>query len=597
MKRIYGRAIIFAVLMILLASCMTSIDNVTYYVAPLQTVQIGDIERFLSEKNFLDAIATIDRLEREKQDVPPERLAELRRQSITGLVATLVESVKNKKWGEAISLYASLDILGEKALAPEWSRDKLILAYAESLEANKALAPALLYYLKASQEGSLSREKLTHVMELAASINDTGALSSVLPEMTKRGFPVPAAMLAKSREVAPLSTMIGGTVTIWVNKGVKIEKGSAMLDRSLGSGFFIDPRGYLLTNYHVIASEVDPTYEGYSRISVKLSDKPDQKIPARVVGWDPVLDLALVKVEMEPKFVFSSVRVALVEPGEKIKVIGSPGGLENTITSGIISATGRRLLQLGDVFQIDAPINPGNSGGPLFDDSGMLLGVVFAGIEQFQGINFAIASKWINQILPRLYQGNQVRHYWLGAALAETADGLEILYVVPGEAADNAGLQSGDIVKSINSLTPSKIGEAQEILGDFESPTLCRIKIKREESEFTALLGIQERPRVPIKTALDRDIRSNVIYPLFGMKVDKVGGFPLSPHYVVRKVVAGSIAEELGLSVNDPVDIKNWFLDEERKIVAMDVLVQRKKSGFLEAYVRIASYLEIDNFL
>jgi serine protease Do len=65
----------------------------------------------------------------------------------------------------------------------------------------------------------------------------------------------------------------------------------------------------------------------------------------------------------------------------------------------------------------------------------------------------------------------------------------------------------------------------------------------------------------------------------------------------VRKVVAGSIAEELGLSVNDPVDIKNWFLDEERKIVAMDVLVQRKKSGFLEAYVRVAAYLEIDNFL
>ena len=310
---------------------------------------------------------------------------------------------------------------------------------------------------------------------------------------------------------------------------------------------------------------MDPEYEGYSRIYIKLSDNPDQKIPARVVGWDPILDLALVKVELEPKFVFSSVRVTPVEPGEKIRVIGSPGGLENTVTSGIISATGRRLLQLGDVLQIDAPVNPGNSGGPMFDDSGMLLGIVFAGVEQFQGINFAIASPWINQVLPQLYEGNEVKHFWMGASLLESGEGLEILYTVPGEPADNADLRSGDVLKSINGKPISKIGDVQQFLGDYQAAALVTVRVRRGENEFDALVRLQQRPRVPVKLALERDAKTNVIFPLFGMKLDKVGGFPLSPHYVVRRVIAGSIAEELGVSENDPVSIRNWYIDEKRK--------------------------------
>jgi serine protease Do len=593
MKRKY---ILFPVLLIFI-SCMSSIDNVVYYVSPLQTVQIGDIEKSLQERRYLDALQIIDRLEREKQAIPRERLDDLRRQAVDGLAAVFGEAARKADWSAALPLYSSLAIIGEKARAPEWSEEKLLLACAEGLEKAKAFAPAILYFLKASLGGELPREKLTHAMELAADMHDTGALESVIQEMNRRGFAVPASAQTMSKEVAPLSKMISGTVTLWVNKGVKIEKGSAMLNRGIGSGFFIDGRGYLLTNYHVIESEVDPKYEGYSKISVRLSDKPDEKIPARVVGWDPVLDLALVKVEIEPKFVFSSVRVAPIEPGEKVKVIGSPGGLENTVTSGIISAQGRRLLQLGDVLQIDAPINPGNSGGPLIDEEGKLLGIVFAGVEQFQGINFAIGWQWINQILPRLYQGNQVKHYWLGAAFSETADGLEIIYVVPGEAADNAGLRAGDVVKKINGKDLTKIRDGQALVGDFEAAALLELQVRRDSNDFKALVSLLERPRIPIQLALERDIRSNVIYPLFGMKVEKVGGFAFSPHYVVRRVIAGSIAEEMGLSENDPLDIRNWLVDEERKIVAMDVMVQRKKMGFLETYIRIFSYLEVDNFI
>ncbi len=116
---------------------------------------------------------------------------------------------------------------------------------------------------------------------------------------------------------ASFATMLKGTATIWVNRGVKIEKGVGYPDRVIGSGFFIDPRGYLLTNHHVIASEVDPAYEGFSRLFLRLSDDPTARIPAKVVGWDPVLDLALVKVEIVPGYVFSGSSSVAVEPGDR----------------------------------------------------------------------------------------------------------------------------------------------------------------------------------------------------------------------------------------------------------------------------------------
>jgi serine protease Do len=581
--------------LLVMVSCMSPIDDVPRYVPPLQTIRLSDIEQANDGGRFLLALQLNDRLTRENPEISAESLKTLKASSSAGLRAQFVEAVEKKEFARALALYDSMVVLGETSLAPDWTGAKLSAARSAVLEKKGDLVPAIRSYLQGVDMSALSREQVERLLTMGSEAGDRGLLEYMISRAGSQGVNVSEAMRRQASERTPLGTMIGGTVTIWVNKGVKIEKGSAMPDRVIGSGFFIDKRGYLLTNHHVISSEVDPTYEGFSRLYVRLSDKPDRKIPARVIGWDPVFDLALLKVEVEPKFVFSSTRMTPVQPGEKITVIGSPIGLENTITSGIISATGRRFLQLGDALQIDAPINPGNSGGPVIDEEGRLIGVVFAGIEQFEGINFAIASEWINQVIGRLYQGGEVKHYWMGLALQEGDNGLEVLYVVPGEPADTAGLAVGDVIKDVNGRSVDSIKDLQSLLGVYEAGGLVRAHVMRGAADLNMLVNVGERPRVPVRLALDRDIKSNLIFPLFGMKIEKVGDF-YSSHFMVKRVIPGSVADELDLSENDPVSLRNWYIDDERKIVAVDIKVQRKKLGFLEAYIRIYSYLETNNF-
>ena len=199
----------------------------------------------------------------------------------------------------------------------------------------------------------------------------------------------------KQGENPSVSKMISGTVTVWVDKGIKIEKGLGYADISIGSGFFIDNRGYIVTNYHVIESEVNPEYEGYSRLYIKTSKDSETKVPAKVVGYDSVMDLALLKTEITPDFVFQLGSSGNLEVGDQIYAIGSPLGLEKTITSGIISTTDRKITTMGTVMQIDASVNAGNSGGPAVSKEGLVQGVVFAGIEGSQGLNFAIPVEYL----------------------------------------------------------------------------------------------------------------------------------------------------------------------------------------------------------
>ncbi|MCK7479686.1 MAG: trypsin-like peptidase domain-containing protein [Candidatus Moduliflexus flocculans] len=222
-----------------------------------------------------------------------------------------------------------------------------------------------------------------------------------------------------------------GTVTIWVNRGIRIDQGIGTPDRGIGSGFFVDPRGFLLTNYHVVSSEVDPEYEGYSRLYIRLPGQTSDRIPARVVGWDKVMDLALIKVDLEPPYVFSFTGRREFQPGDRIYAIGSPVGLDNTLTAGIVSAVGRRFLPLGEVIQVDAAVNPGNSGGPLLDSEGELAGVVFAGLPRYQGLNFAVPATWAVRLMPDLFRGGEVRHPWMGIAAYEGRDGLSAIYRHP----------------------------------------------------------------------------------------------------------------------------------------------------------------------
>ena len=209
--------------------------------------------------------------------------------------------------------------------------------------------------------------------EIASSIGNKWALGKLQHlEMA------PGAELAETTDIDP-AQVLKACVTVWVDRGIRMERGVGSPDIVIGSAFFIEKNGYLLTNYHVIASEVDPEFEGYSKLYIRPGNNYQEKIPAKVVAWDQSFDLALLKVEIDAPAVVSLTSIDSIKSGTRVMAFGSPGGLENTVTAGITSNLNRRLLPMGGVMQIDASVNPGNSGGPLFTVDGDFIGIVFAG--------------------------------------------------------------------------------------------------------------------------------------------------------------------------------------------------------------------------
>jgi serine protease Do len=220
---------------------------------------------------------------------------------------------------------------------------------------------------------------------------------------------------------------------------------------SLGSGFIINATGYIVTNNHVV--------EGASEIKVTLTTK--ETLDATLVGRDPKIDLALIKIKSDkplPTVPFGDSEA--LEVGDWVMAIGNPFGLGHTVTTGIVSAKGR-IIGAGpyDHFiQTDASINPGNSGGPLFNMRGEVIGINTAIVAGGQGIGFAIPSSMAKEVLLQLHDKGKVTRGWLGVAIQQlSADlvqafklpndhGALVADVVPDGPAAKAGIERGDII-------------------------------------------------------------------------------------------------------------------------------------------------------
>jgi hypothetical protein len=126
---------------------------------------------------------------------------------------------------------------------------------------------------------------------------------------------------------------------------------------------------------------------------------------------------------------------------------------------------------------------------------------------------------------------------------------------------------------------------------------LVRIEWERSGEIGGGLFSLRERPYSPIELAMERDREVNLLVPLFGMELKKIGNFLWETNYVVEKIIPGSIADDIGLSINDPVNIQDWHIDTENRFVILHVFVQKRKSGFLEKVVRLVAYMESDNFI
>ncbi len=252
--------------------------------------------------------------------------------------------------------------------------------------------------------------------------------------------------------------------------------------KSLGSGFIIDPDGYIVTNNHVI--------EGADDIQVKLQN--GKEYDAKIIGSDPNTDLALIKIDADEELPHLPLGDSdAIEVGEWVVAIGNPFGLDHTVTAGIISAKGR-VIGAGpydDFLQTDASINPGNSGGPLINMEGEVVGINTAIIAGGTGIGFAIPSSMAKGIIKQLKEKGEVTRGWLGVSIQDLDNemkdyygvdsGVLVVEVFPGDPADKAGIKPNDIIISVNGDPVSSSRELSRKIAAIPPGKKARIEVIR----------------------------------------------------------------------------------------------------------------------
>ena len=273
-----------------------------------------------------------------------------------------------------------------------------------------------------------------------------------------------------------------------------------------GSGVVVDSDGYVLTNRHVIVDGEE--------ISVTLSD--GRRLIAHVVGTDSLTDLAVLKIDADRLMPIHWGDSDKLRVGSPVWAVGSPFGLDRTITFGILSGK-HRMVRAGerhgssgryqDFMQSDVAVNPGNSGGPLVDAKGTLVGINTAIVgDTYQGVSFSIPSNLSREIYLRIRQTGRVQRGYLGVSLEEVPDelligentrmrgALVIGLANQGSPAAQAGVMAGDVVRKANDEEVVDVGHLMRIVGKANSGTPVRLQIRRQEADLELIVTLGDRP-------------------------------------------------------------------------------------------------------
>ncbi|MEM8503807.1 MAG: HhoA/HhoB/HtrA family serine endopeptidase [Cyanobacteria bacterium P01_D01_bin.1] len=285
------------------------------------------------------------------------------------------------------------------------------------------------------------------------------------------------------------------------------------VERGTGSGFILDANGTIVTNAHVV--------EGADEVTVTFKD--GRELRGEVIGEDSLTDLAVINVEASELPTVTLGDSDALRPGEWAIAIGNPLGLDNTVTAGIISATGRTSAQIRvpdkrvQFIQTDAAINPGNSGGPLLNERGEVIGVNTAIIGNAQGLGFAIPINQARRIASQLVTKGRVDHPYLGIQMLtltptlkaeldnsqefgdplQTDSGVVIAAIVQGSPASRSGLRKGDVIKQMNGQTISDANQVQQIVSETGLDDAIALTIDR--SGRTVTLDVRPGP-YPVQT-------------------------------------------------------------------------------------------------
>jgi S1-C subfamily serine protease len=287
-----------------------------------------------------------------------------------------------------------------------------------------------------------------------------------------------------------------------VSPGVVYIASRTAQGQASGSGFVVSGDGSIVTNDHVV--------EGASQVSVRFTENGDP-IPAKVVGTDPSTDVALLHVDpskveggLKPLQLADSKQI---EPGQPAIAIGSPFGLQGTVTSGIVSALGREIqapngFTISGVIQTDAAINPGNSGGPLLDDQGRVIGInsqiATNGTDSSSGVGFAVPIDTVKTVIPQLKADGKIDRAWLGVSTSDAAprDGA-LVRQVTGAPARDGGLQPGDLIVSFDGRTIASASDLGQAVLTRKPGDTVKVVVQRNGNRETLSVKLGSRPNQP----------------------------------------------------------------------------------------------------
>lgn len=319
-------------------------------------------------------------------------------------------------------------------------------------------------------------------------------------------------------------------------------------ERGLGSGMILDKAGHILTNYHVVR-DVDV-------ISVELADK--RKFDAAIVGTDPQTDVAIVRIKGTVPSDLATVELGdsdAMQVGNIVEAVGAPFGLLQTVTQGIISATGRSdvgIADYEDFLQTDAAINPGNSGGPLVNMHGEVIGMnsaIATSAGQFAGVGFAIPTAMIKAMLPKLIRGEKIVRGQLGVLIQDMTKGLAkqfglneakgilVSQVNKGSPAERAGIKPGDVIVRYDGKDVANVRQLRNMVANTAPNSKASVSVVRngKEQNIAVTIGTQ---------ATEAPTRGESSQP----SPDQLSKLGLSVHNLTPKM-----ARELGLDIQGGV--------------------------------------------
>jgi serine protease Do len=334
--------------------------------------------------------------------------------------------------------------------------------------------------------------------------------------------------------------------------------------QGVGSGFIMSKEGYILTNNHVV--------EDADRIKVKLAG--GKEFDAKIVGRDPKTDLALIKIEatsdLPPLKLGNSDDLKV---GNWVVAVGSPFGLEQTVTAGIVSAKGRVIGSgpYDNFIQTDASINPGNSGGPLINLQGEVVGINTAIVASGQGIGFAIPINMAKEVAPQLQKRGHVIRGLLGVSIQDVtpelaksfglkeSKGALVAQVVPGGPADKAGFEQGDVIVNFDGRTVGDSKDLPRIVASTPVGKTVTVKLLRDGKEIERQAKVGEMEEANAST-----VAKTPVQPSLGVTVQNLTpqiarelGLKKSAGVVVTGVEPGSPAAEAMIQVGDVIQAVN----------------------------------------